>query len=74
MPVFPKSFYTLAAGLASAKAGKRLSETPSNPKAQKDILAKLLASYAQTKQRRELGISGLETYAQFAQHVPLQTY
>lgn len=74
MPVFPKSFYTLAAGLVSARASKRLLQTRPNPNAQEVIFAKLLAAYAQTKQGRELGISAQQTYPQFAKHVPLQTY
>jgi len=74
MPVFPKCLYTIAAGLASAKAGKRLLKTRPHPKAQENTLAQLLASYAQTKQGRELGINAQQTYAQFAEHVPLQTY
>ena len=74
MPVFPKSFYTIAAGLVSARAGKRLLKTRPSPKAQGDTFAKLLASYALTTQGRKLGISAQQTYAQFAQHVPLQTY
>ena len=74
MPVFPKSFYTLAAGLASAKAGKRLLQTRLSLKAQKRILSKLLASYAQTKQGRELRIRAQQTYEQFAKNIPLQTY
>lgn len=74
MPVFPKSFYTIAAGLATAKATKSLRQTRNGQKDQERIFATLITAYARTKHGSELGISAEVTYAQFTKRIPLQTY
>jgi hypothetical protein len=74
MPVLPKSFLTLGAGILTARMGGKLRRKDRAPEAQQKALAHLARSLAATEQGRSFGIEAGITAAQYARRVPLRTY
>lgn len=74
MPVLPKSFYSLATGLLTARAIKRFRRPNTASAAQQKNFRELVSQFSRTEQGRQSGVTASTTYAQFAQQVPLQTY
>ncbi|MDB6168712.1 MAG: hypothetical protein JWM88_1576 [Verrucomicrobia bacterium] len=74
MPVLPKSFLTIGAGLQTARMKRRLQETKTAEPAQWRTFQELMRMFAATSHGRLNGVKAAMSYANFQARVPLQTY
>ncbi len=74
MPVWPKSFITIGAGLLTARTARRLRRKNSALGQQDRALAELTTQFAQTSFWNDAGIGEKLPYAKFQTATPLRTY
>lgn len=74
MPVWPKSFITIGAGLLTARTARRLRRKNSAIGEQDRALAALTTRFAQTSFWNDAGIGEKLAYAKFQTATPLRTY
>ena len=74
MPVIPKSFIVLGAGLMTARVARKLRRHHSTVPEQERVFSKLIPQLAATKHGRDWGIESGMNYAQFRSRVPVRGY
>lgn len=74
MPVLPKSFIVLGAGLQTARTRRQLRRRQTSVPAQSTAFRSLIARFARTEFGRDHGIEASLDYARFRDRVPLRSY
>jgi hypothetical protein len=74
MPAWPKSIFTIGAGILAARAARRLRRENADAPAQRRIFKNLVAPLAATRVWKSAGVEANMTYAQFNARVPLRKY